>query len=457
MIFENVVSDKLRHEFRVVFESLEIEDEINRRVEEKAKTFRMHGFRPGHVPLDIVRNSVGGSVVKDAFDALIARACDECVHRLSGTDLAATPVYRFENNYEPGKNVSVTFVVETSPSFELKPFECEVTRIVPKISDDVVREARDNYLRLIPVFEKAPEDREIRRGDEVTYVAKFHNSNVDSKKKSFQNKILIPEEFGENADLLGNFLGKKAGESFDFVNNNQDNLKCKFTIKSIRCPIDGLSIDEIAKLKGIDDLAGFDAEVRKGLELGIINTAFLYHKSQILEYLGDQYDFDVPQSIFDYETKNLLAEIKRDAAEEEKRTGQKQKLESDEELATEYADVIKKRVVLGYVLNRIAKENNIVVLQRDLQDAIMEEINRSPQYAKEITDFYVKNPNAVAFKKAEIIERKVIDFLMTKAKTNDVEKTMEETEELVRNLLSEEGEYEGDDGTEDSPADAAAD
>ena len=63
MVFEDVVSDGLRHKVRVVFESLEIENEVDRCVREKAKTFRMHGFRVGHVPLDIVKNSVGGSVV----------------------------------------------------------------------------------------------------------------------------------------------------------------------------------------------------------------------------------------------------------------------------------------------------------------------------------------------------------------------------------------------------------
>ncbi|MDR1289316.1 MAG: trigger factor [Holosporales bacterium] len=448
MIFENVVSDKLRHEVRVIFESQEIEDEITKCVEEKAKTFRMHGFRPGHVPLDIVRNSVGGSVVKDAFDALISRACDECVKRLAATEIATTPAYRFENNYEPGKDVSIVIAVEIAPSFELKPFECEVTRVIPKVSDDDVKEARDGYLRLVPILEKAQKDHEIQHGDEVTYVAKCYNDGVESKKKSFQNKLLIPEEFGESADFFNNFLGKKAGESFDFVTSDQINLKYKFTIRSIRCPVTGLSTEEIADRKGVKDLADFESKIRQSLEYVIIDTAFLYHKSQILEYLSDQYDFDVPQSIFDYETKNLLAEIKADAAEEEERTGQKQELESDEELAAEYADIIKKRVILGYVLNKVAKENNIVVSQADLQGAVMEEIRRSPYQAREITDFYMKNPNAVAYKKAEIIERKVIDFLMSQAKTTDVEKTIDEVNELRENLL------EGEDDIKDLPVGA---
>ncbi|MDR1476132.1 MAG: hypothetical protein LBI20_02310 [Holosporales bacterium] len=442
MIIENINSDGLRHEFRVVFDSDEVENEINGFVIEKAKTFKMHGFRPGHVPLEIVKNSVGGSVVKDAFEALVSKACTECTNRLESSELALTPSYRFENNYESGKNVSVIVAVETAPSFELKPFECEMTRIVPKVPDEVIIKTRDDYLKLSPILEKAPRDREIQRGDEVTYLAKCYNKGGGSKKKSFQDKLLLPEEFGENADLFNNFLGKKIGEKFDFVMQNQDNLKYEITIKSIRCPVGDLSIEEIANRKGIQDIAQFDAEIKRGLEKNITDAAFVYHKSQILEYLGDQYDFDIPPSIFNHEMRNLLAEIKRDTAEEERRTGEKQELGSDEELRTEYADVAKKRVVLAYVLNRFASKEKIFVHQLDLQNAIMEEINRTPHLANSIMDFYSKNPDAVTYRRAEIIERKVVDFLMMKSKTNEVEKTMEEVNEIVNDLFKEDDESE---------------
>ena len=103
----------------------------------------------------------------------------------------------------------------------------------------------------------------------------------------------------------------------------------------------------------------------------------------------------------------------------------------------EYADIVRKRVLLGYVLNKIAKEEKITATEKEIQQAIIAEINSNPNMAQIIVDYYSKNPEAVAYKKAEIIEYKVISFLISKAKTTEVEKTKKEIDEIVNKLLED--------------------
>ncbi|MDR1234310.1 MAG: hypothetical protein LBJ92_04190 [Holosporales bacterium] len=433
MILEKIKNEGLKYEFNVIFEANEIERKVSDEVLEKAKTFKMHGFRPGHVPLNIVRNSIEGSVLKNVLESLISEACDEILKQTGAPDFATRPIYRFDKEYESGADVSVVLSVEVAPSFDLVPFNCKVQRVIPKVLDEEVIQARNEFLDSIPVFEKTEKDYAVQNGDEVAYIATCYNKGVESKKKSFRNSLVVPMEIKENAEFLNNFLGKKVGDSFDYTpDENDKTIKYKFTIRTTK---QRAKRPEAAK--GGEALNDFDAIIKKQLGKEILNTAFIYHKNQILEYLKDQYDFPLPESILENETKNIIAEVKRDLAEREKETGEKQEAVTDDQIKSEYGDVVKQRVILGYVLNKIAQEGKIIVSNKELSDYLSEEIRRNPRIANQLMAYYKENPGAVEYKRAEIKERKVIDYLMTKVESTDVEMTKQEVQELVDKLLYE--------------------
>ena len=188
------------------------------------------------------------------------------------------------------------------------------------------------------------------------------------------------------------------------------------------------------------DLKELDAAIKEKLENDINVQAFLYHKNQILETLEKQYKFDLPQGVVDQEMDSVIANVKRELANDAKKAGKdskKEKQKTDDELKKEFADVVNKRVLLGYVLNRIAKEEKISATDREVQNAIVAEINRNPATAKAMVEYYSKNPGAVSYKKAEIIERKVVSFLVGKAKCKEVAKTKQEIDAIVEKLLED--------------------
>ena len=436
MKFENLKSEGMKHEYKVVFTADEIEKEIVKAVEERAKTFKMQGFRPGHVPLNIVRNSVENSVIKDVFENLISKACDEIIKESKAQDLASRPVYKFENNYEKGKDVNLTLTIEAAPDFELKSCEIEITKILPKVSKEEVEEARKNLMLSSPIYDKAEDGYAIKAQDEVSYRAVCYNQGVESKKKSFQNTVTIPDVIPEGAEFLEKFVGKKVKDSFDFVPATDKDLTYKVTVKSIKKALSDISPEDYAAKRGFKDLAELDGAIKEKLENDINAKAFLYHKNQILESLGNIYNFELPKGVVEQEMQSVIASVKKDIADAEKK-GEKIEKKSDEELIKEYSDVVNKRVLLGYVLNKIAKQEGIFATDREVQSVIMSEINRNPSMANIMIEYYSKNPGAVAYKKAEIIEHKVVSHLVSKAKITDVEKTMKEVEEIVEKLLED--------------------
>ncbi len=439
MNFENIKSDEMKFEYKVVFTADEIEKQISNAVAEKAKTFKMQGFRTGHVPLNIVRNNVENTVMKDVFDELISEACDKIIKELKAQDLASKPTYHFDGQYEKGKDISLTMSIEVAPSFELKPYQIELTKIVPNVRKEDIDKSIKDFMYNLPVRENAEDGYAIQHRDEISYKAICYINGVENKKRSFSESLILPSEIPADAEFLLGFVGKKAKESFDFVPKTEKNTKYTFIIKNIKRILGELSQEDYAVKKGFENFATFEAFVKENIGNDIVSMAFLYHKNQILEALATQYKFSLPKSVLELEMKNIINNVKKDLEESQKKgTASEEDLKkTDAELEKEYSDVVSKRVLLGYVLNKIAKEEGITASEEELKNAIMREVNANPVLANHIVHYYQNSPSAVAYKRAEIIEAKVVNFLISKAKSTETPKTIDEVEAIVADLLED--------------------
>ncbi|MDR1391241.1 MAG: trigger factor [Holosporales bacterium] len=438
MNLESIKVGELSYEYRVIFSAEEVENQIKNAVKKKAKTFKMQGFRPGHVPLDIVRKNVEWRVVKDVLDSLASVACDMVIRESKAEHLAVKPAYLFENRYEKGKGINLKLMIEKAPSFELHPYELEVTKILPKVEDSEIEENRKCLMINSPIYEKAESEHVIKVRDEVSYIAVCYNNGVESRKKSFDDTIIVPEITPDENEFIKGIIGKKAGDSFEFVSANDKNLTYKLLIKSVKKALTDLPPEEFAKRSGFKNLKDLDATIKERLEKHIDTKAFMYHKSQILEVLEKQYEFELPKSILDREMEIIVNGIKAEYEKEEEKDikeGKEVEKKTESDLRKECEEVVRRRVLLGYVLNKISQKEKIFVTDREVQDSIAIEISENPEMREQILLYYSKNPNAFNYRKAEIIERKVISFLISKAKVTEVAKTKKEVEEIIDKLL----------------------
>ena len=437
MKFEKVKSEGLRHEYDVVISAEDIENGIVEIVKNKAKTYKMQGFRPGHVPLNIVRNNFEATATKESLDTLISNASRTVVNESGVAKLATNPMYKIKGQYEKGKDLEITLYFDETPSFELKSYDLKIEKVVPNVSQQEIDVAIKHTMDAFPVYDKAEPDYVVKPKDMVSYHATCYNKGVESKKKSFSNVIIVPDVIPEGAEFLGNFVGKKVGEAFDFIPATDKNLTYKVEIKSIEQAITDITPEDYAKRKGLSDKKALEDAIRAQIENEVNNLAYVYHKSQILEQFSKDYKFAIPQEVFDREMNIAVASYKREEGSDapiSKPTKQEKKKKSDEEIKEELKDVVNKRCILGYVLNKISEKEKITVSEADINAALNAEISRNPRNAQNIIDCYTNNPGALDFKKAEILERKVIDFLLTKTTGKEVKKTKEELEKTLGEL-----------------------
>ncbi|MDR1609243.1 MAG: trigger factor [Holosporales bacterium] len=438
MKIEKVKSEGMSYEYKVTLLASTIESAVMSAVQKRARTLKMNGFRPGRVPLNVVRKTTEREIIPGILETLISEACDAVVKESGIAILATRPTYRIDSQYVRNKDLVITVFLDEAPNIEVKPYEFSMTKIVSDVKDEDVEDNLQDLMKTAPAYQDATDGYVVKPLDAVKYFATCYVDGVESKKRSFEDGVRLPASIQEDAEFLNGFVGKAVGESFDFTPATEDNVTYKIRITSVREALTNLTPGEYAEKHGFKDAEELKVALRQRLEDEITSQAYLYHKHQILEAITDQYDFELPQKVVENERLNVIAEVRRDM-EHEKKDNPDAVIEekTDDEIGEEYDDVVRKRVLLGYVLSAIAKKEGIVVTDRELQDAIGEEIDMNPSMADAIIEFYSENEWALVYKRAEILERKVVSFLLSVASVTEEKKTKKEVDRLIEKLLED--------------------
>ena len=432
--FEKVLTDGLQQIYKVTFPASVVESAIVAKARERAKGFKMDGFRPGHVPLPIVRSKFKDDINQMALESLVSDVCQSIIQESDIKELALRPTYKLESQFEEGKDINLTLTIEAAPVFELKPYDFEINKIIPKVTDENIIETRNEIMVNNPVYENAEEDHIIQIQDRVQYNAVYTRNGVQDKTRNIHNTVVVSE--GPDS-FMKELIGKKAGDIFELVLPNDQSIKYNVTIESVQKPIKDITPDDYAIKCNFQSLDEFNNAIKVQIENSINNQLYLYHKSQIIEALTKEYTFDLPKTVVEQEMRSILLQIRREQEAARKR-GEEVKNKTDEELRNEYLDIVKKRVLLGYVFNKIAKQENISATDEELNNVIMNEINSTQNQAQMIIEHYRNNPALLTYKRAEITEHKVVSFLVSILKAKEEPKTLKETEQIIKQLLEEE-------------------
>ena len=121
-------------------------------LKKRAKTAKAHGFRPGKVPMNMVREMYGAQANMDAMNALLGKAYEEALEK---SKLAVVGAPRIEPKGELKEGADLEFVatVEVMPEVEvpvladveLKRFTCEVTDVEVEKTIEIMRKQRAVY------------------------------------------------------------------------------------------------------------------------------------------------------------------------------------------------------------------------------------------------------------------------------------------------------------------------
>lgn len=426
-------ADGLKREFKIVVPAATLQDKMDSRLKELSGQVRLPGFRPGKVPMGLMKKKYGPSVMGEVLEAAVQ---DGSQQTLADRDLRPAMQPKIEIvSFEEGKDLEFTMAVEVLPTIEAIDFaSIELERPKVVVPDSEIEEA----LNRIADSRKQPEatgsKRKSKKGDilEIDFVGRLGGEEFPGGKGEGYDL-----ELGSGTFIPGfedQLIGAKAGDvttvtvTFpeDYHAKDLAGKEAEFevTVKELKEAKVPEINDEFAKSVGLEDLEALKAAVREQMDKDYAGIARNRVKRALLDKLAEMADFEVPPGMVDLEFDSIWKQIEdaksRDDLDEE------DKGKSDDELRAEYRTLAERRVRLGLLLADIGQKANVQVGQEDLNRAIMQEAMRYPGQEQAVFQFFQNNQQALNQLRAPIYEDKVVDYILELAKVTDKEVTPEE-------------------------------
>ena len=136
-------AEGLVREYSIVITAAEIETQVSTKLAELAKTVNMPGFRPGKVPISVVKSRFGPQAQGDAIKAALDEGAKQAIE---GSDLrlASQPNVDIKN-YEDGKDLEASLTCEVMPDISMPDLgKLSIERPTLEAGENEVAEALTN-------------------------------------------------------------------------------------------------------------------------------------------------------------------------------------------------------------------------------------------------------------------------------------------------------------------------
>lgn len=399
----------------------DIQTAVDSELKKAAKTVRIDGFRKGHVPMSMVKQRYGMSVLNDVLGDLMSRNFINAIIENKVNPVGA-PDYKPEQ-YKEGEDFVYSVEFEVFPEIELKGLESiEVVKPVVTVKDEDV----DNMLETLrkQQAEWKDKDGEVAAEDRVTV---DFNGSIDGEEFEGGKAEDFVLAMGQGRMIPGfeeGVIGHKAGEEFtidvtfpeDYHAENLKGKKAQFAINLKKVEERELPelTEEFIKRFGIADgsVDGLRAEVRKNMERELKNAIRTRVKTQVIDGLVKANEVDVPAAAVDSEIEVL----QRQAAQ---RFGgdEKQALQLPRELFEEQA---KRRVIVGLLLGEVINSNELKA-EDERVNTLIDEMASAYEDPSEVVEFYNKNEQLMNNIRNLALEEQAVEKILANAKVTEKE------------------------------------
>jgi trigger factor len=452
-------ADGLKREYTITVPAGDLEQEITRRLGEIGRQVRLPGFRPGKVPMQILRTRFGPSVRGEVLQNTLQSSSAEAINERNLRP-ALPPKVDIVSATE-GADLEYKMAVELLPEIPEPSFaDLDIERLVVEVPEEEVDRAIERIAeqqRKSEVAERPAENGDILLVDVEGRVGEQEIPGAGGKDRQIVlgtgssipgfEEQLIGATAAEHRKVRVTFpadyaVADLAGKEADF----------DVDVKEVRRRLPIAIDDELGQAVGLESLAELRQEMRQRLQRDYDAASRLRLKRSLLDKLAEGYDFPVPPGMVDLEFDNIWRqyEASREAppvvagpevipAAEEAGAEAIPSVtdgdaiptaagpgQNDDAARAEYRRLAERRVRLGLLLAEVGRQNNITVTPDEVNQAITREARRHAGYERQVLDFYRQNPGAIDTLRAPIFEDKVIDFIVELAKIGDRKVTPQE-------------------------------
>ncbi|MEJ1298385.1 MAG: trigger factor [Candidatus Sedimenticola sp. (ex Thyasira tokunagai)] len=400
---------------------------VERRLKEVSRTANLNGFRPGKVPMSVVRKKFTEQVRQEIFGDLVQSSYFEALTQ-EKLEPAGQPSIEPHEDVAEGA-MGYTAVFEVMPEVKLNDLSAAVVnRPVAEVGDADI-EAMIEKLRSQKITWNDVE-RESQDGDQVTINFKGF---IDGEAFEGGAADGVPLVLGSSSMIDGfeaGLLGAKAGEDrtleLTFPEDYQaEHLAGKAAtfeteVTKVAEPVMPELDEEFAKSFGTEEggVEAMKADIRANMERELSERIKGLEKEQVMDALLEANPIDVPQALIQQESQALLQQTKANMQQ----SGQGSN-NIDLPLSL-FEDQAKKRVCLGLLIAEVIKENDIK-LDEERVRAKVEQFASTYEKPQEVIDHYYGDKQQLAAVENVVIEEQVVDWILAQVKVEDSASTFD--------------------------------
>ncbi len=406
----------------------EIDRQVDERLKKLARDVRMPGFRPGKVPLKLVAQTYGPQVRSEVLGDAVQKAFTEVVKE---ANLRVAGYPRIEK-----KAAADDKALEFSATFEIYPevklgdlSAASIERAQVEVDDAAVDRTieilRKQRTRFVPASRPARDADRLTVDFEGTIAGQaFDGGKAESFVFPLGEGRMLPE-FEAAA------RGMSPGEAKTFAVRFPDNYHGKdvagkeasfeMKVKSVEEPQLPALDAEFAKQLGVadGDLAKMRGEIRANVEREVKKRVDARIKGQALQALLDAAPMELPKSLVEMETQQL---VERSAADLQARGVKPGQLPIN---PASFEGAAKRRVALGLIIAELARAENLQPKPGEVR-AIVEQEAQSYESPAEVVKWFYMQPQRLSEMEGVALEANVVKWVLSKAKSVDKQVSFDE-------------------------------
>jgi trigger factor len=418
----------LERKITVVIEEERLSSVIDGRLQDMTKTVKVKGFRPGKVPLKIVKQQYADQVRQEVVGDVLQSTLYEAIGQEKLNPAGQPRVDSIKS--DPGQGMEYTALFEIYPEVKLgdlskQTIEKQVAEIADADVEEMLETVRGQHKEWVTT------DRAAKDGDQLNINFK---GMIDGEVFPGGEANDMPIELGSGRMIKGfeeGLIGAKAGDDVTLNVTFPDDYHAKdlagkpaqfdtHVNKVEEAQLPELN-DDFAKKLGIKDASveNMHKEIKDSMQLELDGRLNTQMKTSVMDALISAHDFDVPKPLIADESeaikKNMLENLKQQGMQD-------QGMQID---ASMFADQAIRRVKLGLIMSEIVQSEKIEVDEDRVKKKI-EEIAAPYEQPQQVIDWYNGDKQRLAEVKALVTEEQIVDWATEKAKVVDKKVTFKD-------------------------------
>ena len=398
---------------------------VEQKLKQVSKTVKLDGFRPGKVPVNVVKKMYGAQIRHEVMGDMIESSYRDAIieQKVRPAGMPKIEAVEAEEGAEKDESMTYSAVFEVYPeveSVEMDSIEIEkpAAEIADSDVDAMIDKLRGQRKEWVEVERAAATDDQVICDFEGKIDGEVFagGSGKDMAIEIGAGKML--KEFEEG--LLGMSKGeeKTVDVNFpeDYHGKDVAGKTAQFTLNVTKVSEPKLPEmnEELVKSFGVEsgDVEAFKADVRGNMEKELSQKIKTHIKNTVMAGLLDKNEIIAPKAMVDEEIKNLKMQMAQNMGQDPA------KMDTSAFPDDLFREEGSRRVQLGLLVGELIRIEKIKLDQAKLESTL-QEMAATYEEPQQVLEYYTKNREAKASLEGLVLEDQVVEHILGKAKVTE--------------------------------------